>query len=251
MHRKLYRFDAVGQDVGLNDGDFVSATVERVFLLSEENIYRRWCMWLSRGEELFEVVLESSAAADTIYFLLRPVELDGDCDAQVIICDFRFISGTFTMLSANGGASVRVSLHGPAHRCEVLCPFVPTNVSFGSESVFISSSSVDDRHMFRTSFYSANFAFRPAQLNDTLVTHSRFGVRVAELGTDGENLTLFSSEELSEHSSFDSLSDTIVSNRAFSSGAKFCTATSTLFAMSLVVVFVFASLLVLLFTTSH
>lgn len=242
MHRKLYRFDAVGQDVDLNDGDFVSTTVERVFHLSEENIYRRWCMWLSRGEELFEVVLESSATTDKVYFLLRPVELDGDCDAQVIIRDFRFISGTFTMLSVSGGVSVRVSLHGLAHRGEVLCPFVPTNVSFGSESVFTSSSSVDDRYMFRTSFYSANFAFCPTQLNDTLVTHSRFGVRVAEPGADVENSTLFSSEDLSEP---------ISSNRALSSSAKLCTTTPTLFAMFLVVAFTLAGLLILLFTTSH
>nr|WIL96195.1 P30 [Carrot closterovirus 3] len=153
-----YQYDAMGCDVKFEAGDVVTLHVDKVNLDVPTEGTRRWCLWLHKSENLFEVVIEAKhfGEGERIFSVFRDPWKKGEIPSNSLYGPYFLTTPVFVSVHRSGTENhltINLSIEN-RQLCKVVCPFLPTYLSYGSENVFALPGETPDRNFWYEAFVS-------------------------------------------------------------------------------------------------
>nr|AHA85461.1 ORF4 [Carrot yellow leaf virus]AHA85501.1 ORF4 [Carrot yellow leaf virus] len=167
----VYSFDAVSGVAQTRIGDFLTILLKNKNVPSSPNRTRRWCVWLSLHDRLYEVVFERGVSSHSVYTVDRDVSRSGDIYGETRLEVTSFNTARLDLVVLSRMVRVFVSVDGKSP-VNFETSFIPDHIGFGSESVFCGTEAPDDLQCFVTTSYSSSFNFKPSAVEKILLTHS-------------------------------------------------------------------------------
>lgn len=167
----VYSFDAVSGIAQTRIGDFLTILLKNKNVPSFPNRTRRWCVWLSLHDKLYEVVFERGVSSHSVYTVDRDVSRSGDIYGETRLEVTSFNTARLDLVVLSRTVRVFVSVDGKSP-VNFETSFIPDHIGFGSESVFSGVEAPDDLQCYTTTSYSSSFNFKPSAVENFLSTHS-------------------------------------------------------------------------------
>ncbi|ACT10245.1 p29 [Carrot yellow leaf virus] len=167
----VYSFDAASGIAQTRIGDFLTILLKNTNVPSSPNRTRRWCVWLSLHDKLYEVVFERGVSSHSVYTVDRDISRGGDIYGETRLEVTSFNTARLDLVVLNSVVRVFVSVDGKSP-VNFETSFIPDHIGFGSESVFSGVEAPDDLQCYATTSYSSSFNFKPSAVEKILLTHS-------------------------------------------------------------------------------